>query len=85
MKSVEVPINRLYDFWSPFPVVLVSTLSRVPDVAPFGMDMMISFDPPIVAMGIGKTRKTYANIRSTGEFVVNVPTDKLVDKINNSG
>ncbi len=84
MKSVEVSLDRLYDFWPPFPVVLVSTLSKtgVPDVAPYGMDMMISFDPPIVALGIVKTRKTYANILSTGEFVVNVPTDKLVDKIN---
>ena len=84
MSATTISLDKLYEFWPPFPVVLVSTLSKtgVPDVAPYGMHMPISFKPPIVTLGIVKSRKTYKNIVNTKEFVVNVPPDKLVDKIN---
>lgn len=84
MGAMRISLDKLYEVWPPFPVVLVSTLSKagVPDVAPYGMNMPISFKPPIVVLGIMRSRKTYRNIVNTKEFVVNVPTDKLVDKIN---
>lgn len=84
MDVTKVSLDKLYEFWPPFPVVLVSTLSKtgVPDVAPYGMNMPISFNPPIVALGIVRSRKTHKNIVNTKEFVVNVPTDKLVDEVN---
>lgn len=67
----------------PPPVVLVSTLhGDVKNVAPFGMNMPISFNPPLYAIGVGTTKDTYKNILETKEFVVAVPGPDLVKEIN---
>ncbi len=64
------------------PVVLVSTLhGDVKNLAPFGMDMPISSDPPLYAIGVRTTRDTYKNIVENREFVVAVPGPGLVKKI----
>ena len=64
------------------PVVLVSTLyGHVKNVAPFGMNMPISFDPPLYAIGVGTTRDTYRNIMETKEFVVGLPSPDMVKQI----
>ena len=65
------------------PVVLVSTLhGGVKNLAPFGMNMPISFDPPLYAIGMRTTRDTYENILENREFVVAVPDPKLVKEID---
>lgn len=67
----------------PPPVVLVSTLhGDVKNVAPFGMNMPIAFDPPLYAIGVGTTKDTYLNIVETEEFVVAVPGPNLVKQID---
>ncbi|MGB2630588.1 MAG: flavin reductase family protein [Candidatus Omnitrophota bacterium] len=67
----------------PPPVVLVSTLhGNVKNLAPYGMNMPVSFDPPLYAIGVGRTKDTYKNIIETEEFVVAVPSPELVAKIN---
>ena len=66
----------------PPPVVLVSTLyGEVKNVAPFGMNMPISSDPPLYAIGVRETRDTYSNILETEEFVVAVPGPGLIEQI----
>lgn len=66
----------------PPPVVLVSTLyGEVKNVAPFGMNMPISSEPPLYAIGVRETRDTYSNILETEEFVVAVPGPDLVEQI----
>ncbi len=68
---------------APPPVVLVSTLyGEVKNVAPFGMNMPVSHNPPLLALGIGGKKDTLLNIRDTGEFVVAYPTPDLVKKID---
>lgn len=48
----------------PTPVVLVSTLyGEVKNVAPFGMFMPVSSNPPMVALGIRQIRDTFKNIQ----------------------
>jgi flavin reductase (DIM6/NTAB) family NADH-FMN oxidoreductase RutF len=70
----------------PTAVVLVSTLyGEVKNVAPFGMFMPVSFDPPLVALGIRKTRDTFKNIQDTGEFVIGIPGPELVEQIEIAG
>lgn len=67
----------------PPPVVLVSTLhGDVKNVAPFGMNMPISFNPPLYAIGVGTTRDTYQNILDAEEFVVAVPGPELAEQID---
>ena len=82
--KIEVPLDRFYDFFSPTPVALVSTVSKegVPNLAPYGLVMPISFDPPMIALGIRVTRKTHKNITDTREFVVNFPAADLVKIVN---
>ena len=67
----------------PTPIVLVSTMhGDVKNVAPFGMNMPISFDPPLYAIGVGATRDTYHNIVDGEEFVVGVPGPELIEQID---
>ena len=67
----------------PPPVVLVSTLhGDVKNVAPYGMNTPVSFDPPLYAIGVGPSKDTYKNIIDTEEFVVAIPSPELVEKIN---
>ncbi|MFQ5952506.1 MAG: flavin reductase family protein [Candidatus Omnitrophota bacterium] len=70
----------------PPPVVLVSTLyGEVKNLAPFGMNMPVSFNPPLYAVGVSGSRDTYKNISETGEFVIAVPGPELVEAINLTG
>jgi len=67
----------------PLPVVLVSTLhGHVKNLAPFGMNMPISFNPPLYVIGARESRDTYRNILENREFVVAVPSPELVEKID---
>lgn len=63
----------------PRPIAFVSTLSAdgVANCAPFSYFMGVSSQPPILAISVGvrrdgRPKDTAANIRATGEFVVNV-------------
>lgn len=67
---------------APPPVVLISTLyGEVKNVAPYGMVMPVSSDPPLMAFGIRRERDTYRNIQEIGEFVVAYPTPELVKAV----
>jgi flavin reductase (DIM6/NTAB) family NADH-FMN oxidoreductase RutF len=59
------------------------------NAAPFSAYNYLCTDPPIVAMGVTNRpdarftpKDTARNIRRTGEFVVNVVTDDLLEKMN---
>jgi len=86
-----------HSLWPPSPVVWVSTRSkdgRISDVAPFSLNQFYSYVygwPQVIVLGVGghtgtkvggkKTKKTYLNILSTKEFVVNIPSVDLIEKI----
>jgi flavin reductase (DIM6/NTAB) family NADH-FMN oxidoreductase RutF len=80
---MEIKPEKYSSIIPPPPVVLVSTLhGDVKNLAPFGMNMPVSFHPPLYAVGVSKTRDTYKNIAETGEFVVAVPDPGLMEAIN---
>ena len=79
---MEVEPLRYSSLMAATPVVLVSTLhGEVANVAPFGMVMPVSHDPPMLALGIKESRDTFANIQELGEFVVGVPGPDMLDHI----
>lgn len=81
--DMEVKPEEYIKIIPPPPVVLVSTLyGNVKNIAPFGMNMPVSFHPPLYAIGVKDTRDTYKNILETKEFVVAIPGPDLVQKIN---
>lgn len=89
MKRIEVldVVDKINYLTPPSHIVLVSTISKdgVPNVAPFGMFMIASSKPPMVAVGISPKSDTFKNIVDTGEFVVGIPQVKHLDKVYKAG
>lgn len=83
----------------PRPIAWISSSSKsgVLNLAPFSFFNALSANPPIVGIGIGSVRVTtdsgvtetsfkdsYANIVETGEFVVNIVSRELAEKMVHS-
>lgn len=77
MKIAE---GNFYKVIAPRTTIIVTTMDHMGDVnaAPFSFVMPVSMDPPIIAFACSPDRETLENIRSTGEFVVNVPTAEMI-------
>jgi len=72
----------------PRPIAMVSTRSPdgVPNIAPMSYFMPITGDPMLVGvtMGLredGDQKHTYLNASASGDFVVNVTSDRFADQI----
>jgi len=72
----------------PRPIAFVSTRSRtgVDNAAPFSYSMGVSSRPMVLAVSIGerdgRPKDTGRNILDTREFVVNIVTEALAEKMN---
>ncbi len=73
----------------PRPIAWVSTISKegILNAAPFSYYAGVSSSPPVVMISIGRKdtkekKDTWKNIEETGEFVINLVTYELVDKMN---
>ncbi|MEM1810951.1 MAG: flavin reductase family protein [Thermofilaceae archaeon] len=75
--------HRISRLLYPRLTVLITTCdgSGKPNVATFSFFMPISFDPKYVAFSVAPQRHTFSNLREVGEFVVNVPTFDLLQKV----
>jgi flavin reductase (DIM6/NTAB) family NADH-FMN oxidoreductase RutF len=73
---------------APRPVALVSSLAPdgSPNLAPFSFFGAFSFDPPTIGIGPGSrqgvNKDSLANVRATGEFVVNLVDRSLAERAN---
>jgi flavin reductase (DIM6/NTAB) family NADH-FMN oxidoreductase RutF len=80
---MEVQPEEYINIIAPPPIVLVSTLyGDVKNVAPFGMVMPVSHNPPMMALGIFAHWDTFRNILDLEEFVVAYPSPELIIKID---
>jgi flavin reductase (DIM6/NTAB) family NADH-FMN oxidoreductase RutF len=73
----------------PRPIAWVTTqdIDGTVNAAPFSFFNAVSGNPPVVAIGIGgrgpgDVKDTGGNIRRTGEFVVNLVSNKLAEQMN---
>ena len=73
----------------PRPIALVTTCDEagVPNAAPFSFFNCFSHDPPIVALGMelraeGRLKDTVRIIRTTREFVVNLVSEAIAERMN---
>ena len=73
----------------PRPIALVTTRDEqgVPNAAPFSFFNCFSHDPPIVALGMelrpeGGLKDTVRIIRATREFVVNLVSETIAERMN---
>ncbi len=83
--------NLLIGLVAPRPIAWVTSMDEDGGInaAPFSAYNYLCTDPPIVGMGVTNRtdarftpKDTARNIRRTGEFVINVVTDDLLDQMN---
>jgi flavin reductase (DIM6/NTAB) family NADH-FMN oxidoreductase RutF len=79
----DVKIEGIYEMLYPTQVVLVTSVDKngKPNVITMSWVMPTSFDPPMVAISIRPERYSYSLIKQSREFVVNIPTAKLVKEV----
>jgi flavin reductase (DIM6/NTAB) family NADH-FMN oxidoreductase RutF len=80
---MNIELNKWYKYLAPRTTVLVSTSDRqgVSNAAPFSFVMPVSSNPPVIAVAMVATRHTLANIRATGDFVINVPGEDILSQL----
>ena len=83
--------NLLIGLVAPRPIAWITSMNPAGQLnaAPFSAYNYMGMDPPIVAVGIGNRpgpgavrKDTTQNIRSTGEFVVNVVNEAVAEAMN---
>lgn len=72
----------------PRPIALVTSLNADGsgvNIAPFSLFNLVSLAPPVLYFSVLKTnppKRTATNIKTSGEFVVNIPNYDIADKMN---
>lgn len=89
--STRENYNLLIGLVAPRPIAWVTSMDQAGrlNAAPFSAFNYLCTDPPIVAMGVTNRpddrftpKDTARNIRRTGEYVINVVTEDLIEKMN---
>lgn len=83
---MNIPLEQAARLIYPRLTVLVTSIDSVGNInaAPYSWVMPISFNPPMLVVGIqAKETKTVKNIKQTKEFVVNVVTKDWAQKAVN--
>ncbi|UCD85458.1 MAG: flavin reductase family protein [Deltaproteobacteria bacterium] len=80
---MQLSISKWYKILAPRPVVLISTVNirNNPNAAPFSFVMPCSTEPPLVAFASDPDHHTVKNILETKDFVVNIPSRKLLKQL----
>ena len=80
-------MKAFYRLLHPRPVVLVTCTDKEGRANALAISWItpVARDPPTIAISVGKTRYSNGLIRETGEFVVNVPPDGLVEHVQFCG
>lgn len=83
----EIALDKAYRLVNHGPLILVSTRSKDGkyNIAPIAWNCPVKKDPPTILAAIGKSHKTYTNIKETGEFVICVPSAKQASLASDTG
>lgn len=84
MREVELKdLRTIFRKLKPERVLLVTSIDSKgkPNVMTIEWFMRTSFEPPLVAISIGKTRYSHSLIKNQKEFVVAFPNSKMVDEV----
>ncbi|MEM3436920.1 MAG: flavin reductase family protein [Nitrososphaerales archaeon] len=86
-EKINIKPNLATRLLYPRPIVLITSInnSGKPNIIPVAWTMPTSFDPPLIAISIALTRYSHKLIKETHEFVINIPTKKLVNIIDYLG
>ena len=80
---MDIKVDNFYEILSPRCTVLISTQDKEgrPNAAPFSFVMPVSVDPPLLVFAAAPQRHTLANVRETGEFVLNLVPEELLESL----
>jgi flavin reductase (DIM6/NTAB) family NADH-FMN oxidoreductase RutF len=94
-KMDQTPQRQVYNLLiglvAPRPIAWITSMDEhgTLNAAPFSAYNYLCTDPPIVGVGVtnrpghnAPPKDTARNIRTTGEFVINVVTEDLIDQMN---
>ncbi|MBI5699877.1 flavin reductase family protein [Candidatus Saganbacteria bacterium] len=82
----KLPLAEVYTLLGSGPVVLISSsLKGKYNIMPIAWTTMIDFEPPIVGCCIGDQSYTFQIVKKTKEFVINIPTVKLIKQVYGCG
>ena len=75
---------------APLPIALISTVGEdgVFNAAPYSLTVPVSYKPPLVLVSFGfkkgQKKDTVKNLEYTGDFVINILDDSLIQKMINT-
>jgi flavin reductase (DIM6/NTAB) family NADH-FMN oxidoreductase RutF len=80
---MEIALKGFHEILAPRIAVLVSTIDKDgnPNAAPYSLAGPLSFDPPLAYFSAAPKRHTLANVRETGEFVLNIAPEDVLDRL----
>ena len=83
MNFQEIENENAYRVLAPRPTIIVTTVNKEGEVnaAPFSFTMPVSMNPPLIAFASVNSHHTYKNIEETGEFVVNIPSEDILNEM----
>jgi flavin reductase (DIM6/NTAB) family NADH-FMN oxidoreductase RutF len=83
MKVRKAPWTALF----PCPVALVTSVAAPgkPNIITLAWVGTVCSDPPMLSLGIRPGRYSYKLIQRSREFVVNIPTEQIVKKVDQCG
>jgi len=81
-RKVRVARKLIYRLLHPRHTVLVTCVDKTgkANIITLAWTMPVSVNPPLIVMSIAPKRLSHRMIKKTGEFVINVPTMKIVRK-----
>jgi len=79
-EKTEISLSSSYRLFHPMHTVLVSCVGKngKPNIITLAWAMPTSINPPLVAISIAPKRHSHTLIEETKEFVVNIPTMKIL-------
>jgi flavin reductase (DIM6/NTAB) family NADH-FMN oxidoreductase RutF len=80
-KTRKKPSTYLY----PLPVVLVTCGAEKPNIITLAWVSTVCSDPPMVSIAVRPSRHSHQLIEETGEFVVNIPGEELLEVTDHCG
>lgn len=84
---MELATTRFYKAIAPRVTALVTTVDKEGNInaAPFSFVSPVSMEPPLVMVSCGHGKDTLNNVRDTKEFVLNIPTEDILNQVYRCG
>ena len=86
-KYIEISVDEAYRLFNHGPLVLISTRSAESEynIAPIAWNCPVRKTPTRILLVVGRSHKTYENIKKTGQFIVCVPSFSAAEFVRYSG